>query len=141
MRRFFYATNNNEYPKLSRLRLVPKHRIDCGHRSSLVPRTAKNIGDQVYVSMALVSIKSQLQSISKKHATATLLAHSTDERSLAYPQPHWSGDEPRRAHADYAIQKSTELGKDGDSIAHQPSWRGQSKTCEQRKKRTGSKWQ
>lgn len=118
MRRFFYATSSenisNEkdtlYPQLSTLAIGASIELteNIVHHWCRVLRA--NIGDQGILFDGFGGeYQVALQTISKKHATAILLAHSSDDRSS--PILTKIGLVMSRGERmDYAIQKSTELG-------------------------------
>lgn len=118
MRRFFYATssddNSNEadirYPQLSTLPIGASLALteNIVHHWCRVLRA--NIGDQGILFDGFGGeYQVALQTISKKHATATLLAHvSDDRRSPIITKIGLVMSRGERM--DYAIQKSTELG-------------------------------
>ncbi|MDE4454099.1 16S rRNA (uracil(1498)-N(3))-methyltransferase [Psychrobacter sp. DAB_AL62B] len=117
MRRFFYATSNDisngtdtSYPQLSTLPIGGSAELteSIVHHWCRVLRA--NIGDQgVLFDGFGGEYHVQLQTISKKHATVTLLAHTNDDRST--PMLTKIGLVMSRGERmDYAIQKSTELG-------------------------------
>ena len=115
MRRFFYAINNDTtdalaLPKLGELPLgsdieLPESII---HHWCRVLRA--NVGDQGILFDGFGGeYQVALQTISKKKATATLLAHLDDDRSA--PIISKIGLVMSRGERmDYAIQKATELG-------------------------------
>lgn len=117
MRRFFYATSNdisnktdNSYPHLSTLPIGGSVELteSIAHHWCRVLRA--NIGDQGILFDGFGGeYQVQLQTISKKHATATLITHINDDRSA--PLLTKIGLVISRGERmDYAIQKSTELG-------------------------------
>ena len=116
MRRFFYATSNDNnlpetlYPKLSAFSIGDSIELteSIVHHWCRVLRA--NIGDQGILFDGFGGeYQVQLQTISKKHATATLLTHINDDRST--PLLTKIGLVISRGERmDYAIQKSTELG-------------------------------
>ena len=116
MRRFFYAISNDNnlsetlYPKLSAFSIADSFELteSIVHHWCRVLRA--NIGDQgVLFDGFGGEYQVQLQTISKKHATVTLLAHINDDRSA--PLLTKIGLVISRGERmDYAIQKSTELG-------------------------------
>ena len=121
MRRFFYATsddiNNNSdnekgttYPKLSTLPIEATVELteNITHHWCRVLRA--NVGDKgVLFDGFGGEYKVQLKTISKKHATATLLSHVADNRTSATISKIGLVMS-RGERMDYAIQKSTELG-------------------------------
>lgn len=123
MRRFFYATSsddisnkdsNNEaetlYPQLNTLAIGASITLTESiiHHWCRVLRA--NIGDQGILFDGFGGeYQVQLQTISKKHATATLLSHSADDRSASV-FTKIGLVMSRGERMDYAIQKSTELG-------------------------------
>ncbi len=117
MRRFFYTTSNdisnktdNSYPHLSTLPIGGSVELteSIAHHWCRVLRA--NIGDQGILFDGFGGeYQVQLQTISKKHATATLITHINDDRSA--PLLTKIGLVISRGERmDYAIQKSTELG-------------------------------
>ena len=117
MRRFFYATSNdisnksdNNYPQLNTLPIGGSVELteSIAHHWCRVLRA--NIGDQGILFDGFGGeYQVQLQTISKKHATATLITHINDDRSA--PLLTKIGLVISRGERmDYAIQKSTELG-------------------------------
>lgn len=117
MRRFFYApsddisdNNTPAYPQLSSLPIGASVELTetIVHHWCRVLRA--NIGDQgVLFDGFGGEYQVALQTISKKHATVTLLAHSDEDRSA--PILTKIGLVMSRGERmDYAIQKSTELG-------------------------------
>ena len=113
MRRFFYATNNDKnttFPKLSALPIGASVELteSIVHHWCRVLRA--NIGDQGILFDGFGGeYQVQLQAISKKNATATLLSHLNDDRSAAI-STKIALVMSRGERMDYAIQKSTELG-------------------------------
>lgn len=113
MRRFFYATNNDKnttFPKLSALPIGASVELteSIVHHWCRVLRA--NIGDQGILFDGFGGeYQVQLQAISKKNATATLLSHLNDDRSAAI-STKIGLVMSRGERMDYAIQKSTELG-------------------------------
>ena len=123
MRRFFYATNSNisndvtnenekaaTYPQLSTLPIGASVELteSIVHRWCRVLRA--NIGDKGILFDGFGGeYQVQLQTISKKHATATLLAHVDTDRNAAVLTKIGLVIS-RGERMDYAIQKSTELG-------------------------------
>lgn len=113
MRRFFYATSNdqnNTFPQLSALPIGASVELteNIVHHWCRVLRA--NIGDQGILFDGFGGeYQVQLQTISKKHATATLLAHVADDRSPSV-FTKIGLVVSRGERMDYAIQKSTELG-------------------------------
>ena len=121
MRRFFYASNNDShdnshdgkdaiYPQLSTLPIGATVELTEGivHHWCRVLRA--NIGDQgVLFDGFGGEYQVQLQTINKKHASATLLSHVADDRTASvFTQIGLVMSRGERM--DYAIQKSTELG-------------------------------
>ncbi|MGO2277459.1 MULTISPECIES: 16S rRNA (uracil(1498)-N(3))-methyltransferase [unclassified Psychrobacter] len=115
MRRFFYAVDNNNadtslLPKLGELSLGSNIELtgSIAHHWCRVLRA--NIGDQGILFDGFGGeYKVELQTISKKNATATLLAHISDDRTA--PTITQIGLVMSRGERmDYAIQKATELG-------------------------------
>ena len=113
MRRFFYASSNTKdtpYPPLSTVAIGASIELTDSivHHWCRVLRA--NIGDEgVLFDGFGGEYHVQLQSISKKHATVAVLAHSIDERTA--PILSQIGLVMSRGERmDYAIQKSTELG-------------------------------
>ena len=116
MRRFFYAISDDNkpsestFPKLSSLSIGATIELTetIVHHWCRVLRA--NIGDKgVLFDGFGGEYQVQLQTISKKHATVTLLAHINDNRSA--PLLTKIGLVMSRGERmDYAIQKSTELG-------------------------------
>ena len=123
MRRFFYATNSNisndvtnenekaaTYPQLSTLPIGASVELteSIVHHWCRVLRA--NIGDKGILFDGFGGeYQVQLQTISKKHATATLLAHVKTDRNAAVLTKIGLVIS-RGERMDYAIQKSTELG-------------------------------
>ena len=121
MRRFFYATGSesgtdvvNEkavaYPQLSTLSIGASVELteSIVHHWCRVLRA--NIGDKGILFDGFGGeYQVQLQTISKKHATATLLAHVDTDRNAAVLTKIGLVIS-RGERMDYAIQKSTELG-------------------------------
>ena len=123
MRRFFYATNSNisndvtnenekaaTYPQLSTLPIGASVELteSIVHHWCRVLRA--NIGDKGILFDGFGGeYQVQLQTISKKHATATLLAHVDTDRNAAVLTKIGLVIS-RGERMDYAIQKSTELG-------------------------------
>ena len=118
MRRFFYTvssddnndSNRNDRPQLSSLSIGSEVELPDSivHHWCRVLRA--NIGDQGILFDGLGGeYQVQLQTISKKHATATLLAHESDDRNA--PIISKVGLVMSRGERmDYGIQKATELG-------------------------------
>ena len=115
MRRFFYAVNNDNtdtspLPKLGELPLGSNVELPDSvvHHWCRVLRA--NIGDQGILFDGFGGeYKVELQAISKKNATATLLTHIDDDRTP--PTITQIGLVMSRGERmDYAIQKATELG-------------------------------
>ena len=116
MRRFFYAISDDNnpsetnYPQLSTLPIGASVELteNIVHHWCRVLRA--NIGEQgILFDGCGGEYQVQLQTISKKHATVTLLAHINDDRSA--PMLTKIGLVMSRGERmDYAIQKSTELG-------------------------------
>ena len=123
MRRFFYATDSNisndvtnenekaaTYPQLSTLPIGASVELteSIVHHWCRVLRA--NIGDKGILFDGFGGeYQVQLQTISKKHATATLLAHVNTDRNAAVLTKIGLVIS-RGERMDYAIQKSTELG-------------------------------
>lgn len=117
MRRFFYATSNDSsdknattYPKLSTLAIGANIELteSIVHHWCRVLRA--NIGDKGILFDGFGGeYQVQLNSISKKQATATLLAHLETDRNAAI-LTKIGLVMSRGERMDYAIQKSTELG-------------------------------
>ncbi|WP_352259469.1 16S rRNA (uracil(1498)-N(3))-methyltransferase [Psychrobacter sp. TB55-MNA-CIBAN-0194] len=117
MRRFFYATSNDTnnaenttYSRLSTLSIGANVELteNIVHHWCRVLRA--NVGDQgVLFDGFGGEYQVQLQTISKKHATVTLLAHIEDDRSASV-LTKIGLVMSRGERMDYAIQKSTELG-------------------------------
>lgn len=117
MRRFFYAPsgdisddNTPAYPQLSSLPVGASVELTetIVHHWCRVLRA--NIGDQgVLFDGFGGEYQVALQTISKKHATVTLLAHSDEDRSAPI-LTKLGLVMSRGERMDYAIQKSTELG-------------------------------
>ena len=123
MRRFFYATDSNisndvtnenekaaTYPQLSTLPIGASVELteSIVHHWCRVLRA--NIGDKGILFDGFGGeYQVQLQTISKKHATATLLAHVNTDR-IAAVLTKIGLVISRGERMDYAIQKSTELG-------------------------------
>ncbi|WP_296244725.1 MULTISPECIES: 16S rRNA (uracil(1498)-N(3))-methyltransferase [unclassified Psychrobacter] len=116
MRRFFYATNDdnnsseNSYPRLSTLSIGASVELteSIAHHWCRVLRA--NIGDEGILFDGFGGeYQVQLDSISKKHASATLLAHlETDRNATVLTKIGLVMSRGERM--DYAIQKATELG-------------------------------
>ena len=117
MRRFFYDTSNNIsdergllHPQLSTLPIGANVELteSIAHHWCRVLRA--NIGDQGILFDGFGGeYQVQLQTISKKHATVTLLAHiNTDRSASIFTKIGLVMSRGERM--DYAIQKSTELG-------------------------------
>jgi len=123
LRRFFYATNSNisndvtnenekaaTYPQLSTLPIGASVELteSIVHHWCRVLRA--NISDKGILFDGFGGeYQVQLQTISKKHATATLLAHVDTDRNAAVLTKIGLVIS-RGERMDYAIQKSTELG-------------------------------
>ena len=113
MRRFFYASSNDTntpFPKLSTLPMGASVELTDSivHHWCRVLRA--NIGDQGILFDGFGGeYQVQLQAISKKNATATLLTRSEDDRSASV-LTKIALVMSRGERMDYAIQKSTELG-------------------------------
>ena len=117
MRRFFYATSSDSsdkntptYPKLSTLTIGANVELteNIVHHWCRVLRA--NIGDQGILFDGFGGeYQVQLNTISKKHASATLLAHVKTDRNAAI-LTKIGLVMSRGERMDYAIQKSTELG-------------------------------
>ena len=121
MRRFFYATNSNisndvtnekaaTYPQLSTLPIGASVELTESiiHHWCRVLRA--NIGDKGILFDGFGGeYQVQLNSISKKQATATLLSHLETDRNVAI-LTKIGLVMSRGERMDYAIQKSTELG-------------------------------
>ncbi len=117
MRRFFYATSSDSsdkntptYPKLSTLTIGANVELteNIVHHWCRVLRA--NIGDQGILFDGFGGeYQVQLNTISKKHASATLLAHVETDRNAAV-LTKIGLVMSRGERMDYAIQKSTELG-------------------------------
>ncbi|WP_201556312.1 16S rRNA (uracil(1498)-N(3))-methyltransferase [Psychrobacter sp. 72-O-c] len=119
MRRFFYAINSDDYDHKSEQSCQPRlSSLPIGNDvelpDSIVHHWCRvlraNIGDQGILFDGFGGeYQVQLQTISKKHATVTLLAHISDDRSATIISKIGlvmsRGDR-----MDYAIQKATELG-------------------------------
>jgi 16S rRNA (uracil1498-N3)-methyltransferase len=117
VRRFFYDTSNNIsdergllHPQLSTLPIGANVELteSIAHHWCRVLRA--NIGDQGILFDGFGGeYQVQLQTISKKHATVTLLAHiNTDRSASMFTKVGLVMSRGERM--DYAIQKSTELG-------------------------------
>ena len=117
MRRFFYDTSNDIsdersslHPQLSTLAIGDSAELteSIVHHWCRVLRA--NIGDQGILFDGFGGeYQVQLQAISKKHATVTLLAHlDTDRSATVFTKIGLVMSRGERM--DYAIQKSTELG-------------------------------
>ncbi len=113
MRRFFYAANSDNksyYPKLNTLSIGASLSLtdSVTHHWCRVLRA--NVGEQGILFDGFGGeYLVQLSAISKKQATVTLLAHSTDDHTA--PIISKIGLVMSRGERmDYAIQKSTELG-------------------------------
>lgn len=113
MRRFFYASSNSTdtaYPKLSTFPIGANIELteSIVHHWCRVLRAT--IGDKGILFDGFGGeYQVQLQTVGKKHAAVTLLAHVSDERTA--PIISQIGLVMSRGERmDYAIQKSTELG-------------------------------
>lgn len=110
MRRFFYATNNNEYPKLSSIAIGQSLELTAAIAHHWCRVLRANIGDQGILFDGFGGeYQVELQTISKKQATATLLAYHDIDR-VAPVTTKIGLVMSRGERMDYAIQKSTELG-------------------------------
>lgn len=113
MRRFFYATSdesNLTYPQLNSLPIGANIELteSIVHHWCRVLRA--NIGDRGILFDGFGGeYQVQLKTISKKHATVTLLAHINEDRSASV-STKVGLVMSRGERMDYAIQKSTELG-------------------------------
>ena len=110
MRRFFYATNADSYPKLNSLAVGNRVELTeaITHHWCRVLRA--NLGDKgVLFDGFGGEYLVELATISKKQATATLLAHSADDH-IAPIISSIGLVMSRGERMDYAIQKATELG-------------------------------
>ena len=117
MRRFFYATSSDSsdkntptYPQLSTLTIGASVELteNIVHHWCRVLRA--NIGDKGILFDGFGGeYQVQLNTISKKHASATLLAHVKTDRNAAI-LTKIGLVMSRGERMDYAIQKSTELG-------------------------------
>ena len=116
MRRFFYAINDDNnpsetnYPQLSTLTIGANVELteNIVHHWCRVLRA--NIGDKGILFDGFGGeYQVQLNTISKKHASATLLAHVKTDRNAAI-LTKIGLVMSRGERMDYAIQKSTELG-------------------------------
>lgn len=118
MRRFFYATNNEttsntnttDNPRLSRLAIGKSVALteSIVHHWCRVLRA--NVGDKGILFDGFGGeYQVQLQEISKKQATVTLLAHLSDDRAAPIIS-NIGLVMSRGERMDYAIQKATELG-------------------------------
>lgn len=113
MRRFFYATSNESnltYPQLNSLPIGANIELteSIVHHWCRVLRA--NIGDRGILFDGFGGeYQVQLKTISKKHATVTLLAHINEDRSASV-STKVGLVMSRGERMDYAIQKSTELG-------------------------------
>lgn len=110
MRRFFYATNADNYPKLNSLSIGNRVELTeaITHHWCRVLRA--NSGDQgVLFDGFGGEYLVELATISKKQATATLLAHSADDHTASVISKI-ALVMSRGERMDYAIQKATELG-------------------------------
>ncbi|MDN5565731.1 MAG: 16S rRNA (uracil(1498)-N(3))-methyltransferase [Psychrobacter sp.] len=110
MRRFFYATNADNYPKLNSLTIGNRVELTeaITHHWCRVLRA--NSGDQgVLFDGFGGEYLVELTTISKKQATATLLAHSADDHTASVISKI-ALVMSRGERMDYAIQKATELG-------------------------------
>lgn len=117
MRRFFYDTSNDIndgkhaiYPQLNTLPIGASVELteSIVHHWCRVLRA--NIGDQGILFDGFGGeYQVELQTISKKHATVTLLAHLNDDRTTSV-FTKIGLVMSRGERMDYAIQKSTELG-------------------------------
>lgn len=121
MRRFFYATSNDLSTDMNTEKDTPYSRLGALPMGASIELTDSivhhwcrvlraNIGDQGILFDGFGGeYQVQLQTISKKHATATLLSHVADDRSAAVVTAIGLVMS-RGERMDYAIQKSTELG-------------------------------
>lgn len=110
MRRFFYATNADNYPKLNSLAIGNRVELTeaITHHWCRVLRA--NSGDRgVLFDGFGGEYLVELATISKKQATATLLAHSADDHTAPVISKI-ALVMSRGERMDYAIQKATELG-------------------------------
>lgn len=117
MRRFFYAISDDintdkdtPYSRLDALSIGASIELTDSivHHWCRVLRA--NVGDQGILFDGFGGeYQVQLQTISKKHATATLLSHLADDRSSSV-MTQIGLVMSRGERMDYAIQKSTELG-------------------------------
>lgn len=110
VRRFFYATNTDEYPQLSTRALGDSVELTeaITHHWCRVLRA--NINDKGILFDGFGGeYQVQLQSIRKKQATATLLSYHDDNRTAPI-RTKIGLVVSRGERMDYAIQKSTELG-------------------------------
>jgi 16S rRNA (uracil1498-N3)-methyltransferase len=113
VRRFFYAINNDNAPSLPKLSELPLG-SDVELPDSIIHHWCRvlraNVGDQGILFDGFGGeYQVELQTISKKKATATLLTHLDDDRTA--PIISKIGLVMSRGERmDYAIQKATELG-------------------------------
>ncbi|MGP4973148.1 16S rRNA (uracil(1498)-N(3))-methyltransferase [Psychrobacter alimentarius] len=117
MRRFFYAIGDD----INTDKDIPYSRLDALSIGASIELTDSivhhwcrvlraNVGDQGILFDGFGGeYQVQLQTISKKHATATLLSHLADDRSSSV-MTQIGLVMSRGERMDYAIQKSTELG-------------------------------
>lgn len=117
MRRFFYAISDD----INTDKATPYYRLDTLSMGASIELTESivhhwcrvlraNVGDQGILFDGFGGeYQVQLQTISKKHATATLLSHLADDRSSTV-MAQIGLVMSRGERMDYAIQKSTELG-------------------------------
>lgn len=117
MRRFFYAISDD----INTDKDIPYSRLDALSIGASIELTDSivhhwcrvlraNVGDQGILFDGFGGeYQVQLQTISKKHATATLLSHLADDRSSSV-MTQIGLVMSRGERMDYAIQKSTELG-------------------------------
>ncbi|MGP5209700.1 16S rRNA (uracil(1498)-N(3))-methyltransferase [Psychrobacter alimentarius] len=117
MRRFFYAISDD----INTDKATPYSRLDTLSMGASIELTESivhhwcrvlraNVGDQGILFDGFGGeYQVQLQTISKKHATATLLSHLADDRSSTV-MTQIGLVMSRGERMDYAIQKSTELG-------------------------------
>ncbi|WP_367106990.1 16S rRNA (uracil(1498)-N(3))-methyltransferase [uncultured Psychrobacter sp.] len=118
MRRFFYAVNSQIDSNDDALERLALHKLSIGSSIDLTTSIAHhwcrvlraNIGDCGLLFDGFGGeYQVQLQTIGKKHATAVLLAHDSDDRTPSI-RTKIGLVMSRGERMDYAIQKATELG-------------------------------
>ncbi|WP_367111547.1 16S rRNA (uracil(1498)-N(3))-methyltransferase [uncultured Psychrobacter sp.] len=118
MRRFFYAVNSQIDSNDDALERLALHKLSIGSSIDLTTSITHhwcrvlraNIGDCGLLFDGFGGeYQVQLQTIGKKHATAVLLAHDSDDRTPSI-RTKIGLVMSRGERMDYAIQKATELG-------------------------------